>query len=153
MFSADLEWTFICLVFICLFLFGAIFLNPLYQVITDWMLTSVFFSGSRLLSGHFEQWGCVCIWRGSALLCWDSEISLRKQCNPQTPAGQELHWCGSETHPEALHGGRHQLHYSRTHPCTGVSDLMLLRRVGWRFRIRIFDTFFEYIIRCFFLNQ
>ncbi len=123
MFSADLDWMFICLV-----LFGAILQGHYRLDVT----VHFFFSVSRLVSEHFEQWGCV--WRGSAVLRWDSEISLRKQCNPQTPAGQELYRCGSEAHPEAAHGRRHRLHYSRTHPSTGVLDLTLLRRVERRFK-------------------
>lgn len=82
-----------------------------------------FFSVSRLVFGDFEQRGCVHIWRSSAVLCWDSEVPLRKQCNPQTPFGQELHWCSSKTHPEALHSRWHQLHYSGPHSCTGVSRI------------------------------
>lgn len=89
----------------------------IWRLTVDVKLSSV----SRLIAGCAEQWGCVCIWRSSAVQCRFSEISLWKQCNPQTPAGQELSLCGSETHPETLHSRRHLPHYSRTHPCTGVS--------------------------------
>lgn len=83
----------------------------------------IYLSVSRLVAGRIEQRGCVYIWRSSLVLRRDSEISLRKQCNPQAPAGQELCRRGSETHPEASHGGRDPLHYGRAHPCTGVTGL------------------------------
>lgn len=77
-------------------------------------------SMSRLVSGPLEQWRCVCVWWSSAVLCWGSEISLRKQCNSQTPAGQQLHRCCSDTHQKAVCSGRHQPDDGRAHPCTGV---------------------------------
>lgn len=121
-----LAWNEFCLVFVSSSTWCHFFWNPFTRSLTNCvrhMAVNISFSSvSRLVSGHSEQWRCVCIWRSSAVLCRGSEIPLRKQCNPQTAAGQQLYWCGSETHPEALCCRRHQLHYGRAHPCTGVSQ-------------------------------
>ena len=91
---------------------------------------------SRHAAGRAAQRGCVYIGGSSPVLRRYSEVSLGKRGHPQTPAGQELYRRVSETPPEASHGGRHSLRYSRTHHCAGESFIEMQKKVVLRMQER-----------------
>lgn len=75
----------------------------------------------RVCSEHLDQRGCVCVWRSSLVLCWGSEIPVRKQHNGHAPAGQRLRCCVSEADPQALYSRTPQRHSDGTHTCPGLN--------------------------------
>lgn len=99
-----------------------------------------FNSVPRDVAGHLDYRRCVGIRRSSAVLRRGSEIPLRKQRDPQAPAGQQLHERSSDAHQAPLRHRRRPPRHGRTHPCAGASVVTALDKVNrysYRFSLSI----------------